>query len=144
MPLPAILGAIPVVGKIIEKIVGVVDKAVPDKDMAARLKAEIQTSVLTMDHSEIQTLVKEQASIIRAEATGQSWIQRSWRPILMLVIIGIIFNNYALFPYLSLFTDKAVMLELPDQLWGLIKIGVGGYVVGRSGEKFAKVWKAKK
>jgi hypothetical protein len=35
------------------------------------------------------------------------------------------------------------MLELPEQLWGLIKIGVGGYVVGRSGEKFAKVWKEK-
>jgi hypothetical protein len=137
------LAAIPVVGKIIEKIVGVVDQAVEDKDQAAKLKAAIQTAVLTMDHKEIQTLVKEQASIVRAEAQGASWIQRSWRPLLMMVIIGIIFNNYVLFPYASMFTDKAVMLELPVQLWGLIKIGVGGYVVGRSGEKFAKVWRAK-
>ena len=60
----------------------------------------------------------------------------------MLVIIAIIANNYIFFPYLSAFgIEQAVMLDLPEQLWGLIKIGVGGYVVGRSGEKFAKVWK---
>jgi predicted MFS family arabinose efflux permease len=138
------LAAIPVVGKIIEKIVGVVDQHVEDKDAAAKLKADITLSAMSMDHSEIQTLVKEQASIVRAEATGHSWLQRNWRPMLMMIIILIIFNNYVLFPYLSLFTTKAVMLVLPEQLWGLIKIGVGGYVVGRSGEKFAKVWKENK
>ncbi len=142
MPAP-LLAAIPIVGKIVEKIVGVVDKAVPDKSEAARIKAAIQTSIITMDHSEVQTLVKEQASIIRAEAAGHSWLQRNWRPILMLVIIVIIANNYIFFPYASMFTDKAVILDLPENLWGLIKIGVGGYVVGRSGEKFAKVWKDK-
>lgn len=138
------LAAIPVVGKIIEKIVGVVDQHVEDKDMAAKLKAEMTLSAMSMDHSEVQTLVKEQSSIVRAEATGHSWLQRNWRPMLMLIIILIIFNNYVLFPYLSLFTTKAVMLVLPEPLWGLIKIGVGGYVIGRSGEKFAKVWKENK
>ena len=136
------LAAIPVIGKILEKVTGTIDKAVKDKDLAARLKHDTSMAILQMDHSEVQTLVKEQASIIKAEATGGSWIQRSWRPILMLVIIAIIANNYIFFPYLSAFgIEQAVMLDLPEQLWGLIKIGVGGYVVGRSGEKFAKVWK---
>jgi hypothetical protein len=28
-----------------------------------------------------------------------------------------------------------LQLTVPDQMWDLIKIGVGGYVVGRSAEK---------
>ena len=53
----------------------------------------------------------------------------------------IVFNNFILYPYASLFTDKAVMLDTPQDLWDLIKIGLGGYVVGRSGEKIATVLK---
>jgi hypothetical protein len=30
------------------------------------------------------------------------------------------------------------MIPLPDELWTLLTVGVGGYVVGRSGEKVAK------
>ena len=59
----------------------------------------------------------------------------------MLTIVFIIFNNYVMVPYLSLFTDKVVVLELPGGLWALLNVGVGGYVVGRSGEKIAKTVK---
>jgi predicted MFS family arabinose efflux permease len=138
-----ILAAIPVVGKLLEKVLGVVDQAVEDKDQAKKLKADMAMAAMSMDHSEFETLIKEQASIIKAEATGQSWLQRNWRPLLMLIIMVIIANNYIFFPYLSLFTTKAVMLDLPVYMWDLIKLGVGGYVVGRSGEKIVKVWKDK-
>ena len=53
----------------------------------------------------------------------------------------IIANNFIIYPYASLFTDKAVMLDTPQDLWDLIKIGLGGYIVGRSGEKIAKEFK---
>ena len=142
MPFP-LLAAIPVVGKIIEKILGVVDQTVEDKDEKNRISAAIQTAVLTMDHQEVQTLVQEQASIIKAEATGASWIQRSWRPLLMMLIIFIIFNNFVLFPYLTAFGLKAVALQLPAWMPELMKIGVGGYVIGRSGEKVVQLWKKK-
>jgi len=33
------------------------------------------------------------------------------------------------------------MLPLPPDMWELLKIGVGGYIVGRSVEKGVKVWK---
>lgn len=139
------LAAIPVVGKIIEKVVGVVDQAVEDKDQAKKLKAEMTLAAMSMDHSEIQTLVQEQSSIIRAEATGRSWLQRNWRPMLMLIIMVIIANNYIFFPYLAAFgVENAVMLELPAQMWTLITLGVSGYVVGRSGEKIAKTLKDNK
>jgi len=59
----------------------------------------------------------------------------------MLVFVAIIANNYLLYPYLALFWTKAPMLELPPDLWALLKIGLGGYTVGRSAEKVASNFK---
>jgi len=52
-----------------------------------------------------------------------------------LVIITIVANNYILYPYLSIFTDKVRVLDLPDRLWQLMEIGVGVYILGRTAEK---------
>ncbi len=48
---------------------------------------------------------------------------------------SIIANNYILYPYLALFFEGAPKLEIPPDMWALLKIGLGGYVVGRSVEK---------
>ena len=44
--------------------------------------------------------------------------------------------NYIVHPWFGL-----RMLPLPPDMWELLKIGVGGYVVGRSVEKGVKVWR---
>ena len=129
--------AFPFIGQIVETVGGIVSKFVKDKDLAARLSAELQTGILKYETD----LVQAQASIVLAEAQGQSWLQRNWRPILMLTIVVIIANNYLLFPYVQLFGGPTVLLELPESLWNLMQIGVGGYVVGRSAEKAVKAWK---
>ena len=133
-----IISAIPVIGPIVEKIIGVVDQAVPDKDLREKLKADIQSELLRLDYSALEKEIEAKAQIIVAEAQGHSWLQRNWRPILMLTVVAIIANNYIIYPYLSLFTDKAVILDLPSELFTLMTIGVGGYIVGRSGEKIVK------
>ena len=73
-----------------------------------------------------------------AEAQGESWLQRNWRPILMLTIVAIVANNYVISPYIRLFFNESIILDLPDKLWNLLQIGVGGYVIGRSAEKIAE------
>lgn len=82
-------------------------------------------------------LAKLQASVLNTELTG-NWLQKSWRPILMFAIVFIIVNNYVFFPY---FPSTFKNLELPDHLWTLLEIGLGGYVVGRSVEKAVKIYK---
>ena len=119
------------------------DDLVPDKNLAAKLKNEISKEVMRQDHTEAIKMIEAQSNIIIAEAKGDSWLQKSWRPILMLCIVAIIANNYILFPYLSMFTDKAAILDLPDKLYSLLNIGVGGYVVSRGGEKIVKTIKGK-
>ena len=94
------LSAIPVVGKIIEGVINLVDKAVLDKDEAAKIKAELSKLAFTQDHEQWVKMIEEQSQIIQTEAQG-SWLRRSWRPILMFVIIAIVANNYLLGPYLS-------------------------------------------
>jgi len=133
--------AIPVIGSVIEQVLGLVDQAVTDKDEANRIKQEITLRLAEMDFQEAQNELRAQASIILGEIQGESWLQRSWRPILMLSVVAIVVNNYILYPYLSLLGLPATVLELPDELFELMSIGVGGYVLGRSVEKGIGAWK---
>ncbi len=75
-------------------------------------------------------LLDAQKEVITTEAKGESMLQRNWRPILMLVCIFIVLNNYVLVPYFQI--PSAV---LDDHIWKLIEIGTGGYIAGRSLEK---------
>jgi len=113
-------------------------------DLTPEQKTRLQDAAMELEKKaqDVQAeLTRLQAEIVLAESRG-SWMQRSWRPILMLSIVAIIVNNYILFPYFSLFGLPATMLQLPEKLWSLMMIGVGGYVIGRSGEQIAKTkWK---
>ena len=106
-----------------EKVTDVVDKFVPDRDSAAKLKAAITEKV-----------VEAQSKIIVAEAQG-SWLQRHWRPLTMLVFVYIIFNNYILAQYMIALGVKFPILPIPGGMWNLLTVGIGGYVMGRSWEK---------
>lgn len=70
-------------------------------------------------------LLDSQKQVIVAEAQGQSWLQRSWRPITMLVFLALVVADS--FGWLA--------NPLADQAWTLLQIGLGGYVAGRSLEK---------
>lgn len=122
------------VANLFTKALDIVDDFVPDKDLANKLKAALKQQILQITHGEFIQLLKSQTAIILAEAQG-GWLQRNWRPGLMAMFGVIIFNNYILYPYIRLFFEEAPMLEIPPDMWGLLKIGIGGYVVGRSVEK---------
>ncbi len=100
-------------------------------DLPPEKKSELELRYAELD----KAITEARSNVIMAETQGQSWLQRNWRPLLMLVIICIVANNYILYPYLSIFTDKVRVLDLPDRLWQLMEIGVGGYILGRTAEK---------
>lgn len=126
---------------VVSTVGGIIDKSVTDKDEAQRIKAELSTQIMEQKNAELEGAVK----IITAEAQGESWLQRNWRPILMLTIVAIVANNFIIAPYINaLFgTGSVPMLDLPERLWDLMTVGVGGYVVGRSAEKGVKAWKGR-
>ena len=84
-----------------------------------------------------------QSNVIISEAQSESWLAANWRPSLMAIFGIIIANNYIIAPYLQAMFDWTVVLKIPEELWGLLKLGVGGYIGSRGGEKIIKLWKAK-
>jgi len=128
------LSFIPIIGKLIDKGLDVVDELVEDKDKANELKHAIKDRILIQNHDFMIKKLEAQSNIILAEAGG-GWLQRNWRPILMLIAIIILANNFIIAPYVGLLFGKSLMLTLPNGLWVLLNIGVGGYIGGRTVEK---------
>ena len=84
-------------------------------------KAELSKIVLTS----LNSLQNAQRDVILAESRG-NWLQRSWRPLVMLLFASIVvIGAFTTIPYL---TDNS-------PFWGLLKLGLGGYIIGRSTEK---------
>ncbi len=110
---------------------GIVDNLHTSDEERLKLKnsfAELQGSVMSDVLEYQKSLNDAQANIIMAEAGGKSWIQRSWRPVTMLTFVGIVLMRWF---GLTVAVPEAVEVELMS----LIKIGLGGYVAGRSIEK---------
>ena len=126
--LKALGSLIPSIGRSIEKII-------PDKDMARRLTHEIEALVLGLQGG----IIAAKQAIIVAEAQGGSWIQRTWRPITMLTFVFIIAHNYIIVPYAQAFGAPVPTLDIPPGMWGLLTVGIGGYIGGRSAEKIVKM-----
>ena len=93
---------------------------------------ELQGSVIGDVLEYQKSLNDAQSTIITAEAQGKSWIQRSWRPITMLTFVAIVMMRW-----FGLTVDVPESVEV--ELMSLIKIGLGGYVAGRSVEKVTEI-----
>lgn len=117
----------------------IINKFVPDSEQAAKLEAELQSEFMKYESK----FVSYQRDIITAEAKSESYLARNWRPMMMLSFVAIIVNNYMVAPYLQLLGAPFIIMEIPPDMWDLLKLGVSGYIVGRSAEKGIKAWKEK-
>lgn len=124
------LGAIAPLAKI---LFNTIEKAVPDKDLQEKLKAQLQTQLLQSHTQELQAASR----IVEAEAKA-GWFASSWRPLLMYVLIFILVWNYVIGPVIKVFMGAVITFELPGDVWTLLNVGLGGYVVGRSAESVAR------
>ena len=118
----------------------VLESYVSDLELRRRLQAELETQFLA-------ALGKSQelaAGIVTAEVTSEHWLTRSWRPMLMLLLMGFLVLVGAVLPLADLVAGHPVRFEprwsaLPPEFWNFLMVGMGGYVGGRSLEKVAGV-----
>jgi hypothetical protein len=124
------MGWFDLVSGIFKPIADVIDHVLPSGDAKIQLQqkmleAQMQAASQTMDYE--KQLLDAQSKIIQAEANSQSWIARNWRPITMLTFLALVVcDSFNWLPN-----------RLAEQAWELLKIGLGGYVIGRSAEKVA-------
>ena len=116
-----IIGAL---GPVVEKVL---DKVFPDTEKRDLAKIEIMAE-LQKQSGEIE---KAAAEIINTEAASKHWLAANWRPLTMLIFVGLIVARWM--GWTAPGMTEAEYLSLYD----LMKIGLGGYVVGRSAEKIA-------
>ena len=112
---------------VIKDIGKVIDDIFTNDEERQRAKNEL-VKIIQQKELELQ---KMQTEIIVAEAKG-NWLQRSWRPIIMLAFGFIVIYVKFLAPLFDL-----KIPELENEFWNLLQLGIGGYVIGRSAEKIA-------
>lgn len=115
---------VPALAPIIGQIVG---NLFPDPTEKAKAEAEAMRQLLA-HQGEIETAA---AKIIQTEAASTHWLAANWRPLTMLVFVGLIVARW--FGWAAPGLQEAEYLKL----WSIVEFGLGGYVVGRSVEKVA-------
>jgi len=115
---------VPALAPIIGQIVG---SLFPDPTEKAKAEAEAMRQLLA-HQSEIESAA---AKIIQTEASSTHWLAANWRPLTMLVFVGLIVARW--FGWAAPGLQEAEYLKL----WSIVEFGLGGYVVGRSVEKVA-------
>jgi len=125
---------LPLISALAPLVADIVKEAIPDPDK--KNEAENKVRLALLENS--QQLEASASQIILAEAKSEHWIAAAWRPILMLVITAIVAWNYLLGGIVEAITGQDILIDLPEEMWTLLTVGVGGYTLGRSGEKIAK------
>ena len=113
---------IPALAPIFGQIVG---NLFPDPTEKAKAEAEVFRQLLA-HQSEIESAA---AKIINTEAASSHWLAANWRPLTMLVFVGLIVARWFGWAAPNLSEDEYL------KLWSIVEFGLGGYVVGRSVEK---------
>ena len=88
-----------------------------------------------------QAMFEAQQKAIQTEAQSESWLARTWRPFTMITFLLIILYQGIIVTIFNL--PSVDFSAIPERMWSMLMIGLGGYVVGRSGEKMVKSLKGK-
>ncbi len=121
-------------GSVVKDLMSGLDKLFTSKEEKIIAENAIK-QILIQKQLELQ---KMQTEIIVTEAKG-NWLQRSWRPILMLAFGFIVIYVKFIAPLFDLRIP-----ELENEFWNLLQLGIGGYVIGRTGEKMMNSYTQKK
>jgi hypothetical protein len=109
---------------LVPAITSILDKIIPDP--AARAEAQLKLVTLQLNKQLVE--LESATKVIVAEASG-NWLQKSWRPVLMLTFGALIIARW--FGLTAPNLTEAEYLHL----WDIVELGIGGYVIGRSAEK---------
>lgn len=112
--------------KTIDSAGNLVDKIVTNDGEKQQLKNEL-TGLITNGFESITSVVRDLAL---ADANG-NFLQRSWRPLLLLSFGFVLLINYTIFP---MFGKQAVLF--PSEFWTFLQIIVPTSVLSRSFDKF--------
>lgn len=130
----------PLLGQLVELYKGYNQRQVSE----SQLKRDLEKTILGV----FGEVSKSQADVIMAEAKGENWLQRNWRPMVAVSFAFIVVFYGLIMPVMVAWFDFAPV-RVGDQLLEWIKdiviICLGGYIGGRTLEKVVEkisgMWK---
>lgn len=128
------LGVIDLIAGIFKPAAKLIDELHTSTDEKLSAKGhllDVQASAMQRVFDYEKELISGQYKVVAAEAKSEHFLVAAWRPITMLTFLALAVGD----------TFGAFATPLRDEAWTLLQLGIGGYVVGRSGEKIAKVMK---
>lgn len=118
------------IGQVFKPAADLIDEMHTSEDERLQQKSrliEVQAAVIDQALEYEKQLLTKQADVIIAEAKSESWIARNWRPITMLTFLTLVVGD-----------SLGILVNFNEEMFLLLEIGLGGYVVGRSAEKITK------
>lgn len=135
-PLQSLLGG--GVADIFDKARALINQFVPSPEQKAAANLALVNVEKDFREKEIaanQQFAESQSKVIIAEAQSDSWLTKSWRPITMLVMLGMVVWDIVVVGTVHSFYPQITPLPIPPDAWELLKLGIGGYIGARTVEK---------
>ena len=119
-------------GKTLDGVSNILDEVITNEPERLEAKARLNKSI----SDGLNRAMSYQRDVLVQELKG-NWLQRSWRPIMMLAFGFIVVFKYFVWQLVMAFNPSVEDFDLIPNFWSLLEIGIGGYVIGRSVEKTA-------
>ena len=98
-----------------KNVVGAVGEVIDRLTLPAREKRQLQVDLLGLLAEHEKEMARSRSAAVVEEARG-NWLQRSWRPLVMLV--------FALIVLVGTFTTLPILSDT-SRFWDLLEIGLG-------------------
>jgi hypothetical protein len=122
------LAAIAAIPAIISSISGVLTRIIPDADKRMEVEGEIQRALIA-NQSAIYDAMKE---VMAADSASESMLTRNARPIVVMWCLVMI-TWVVVSPMFGLqVATIAAIKAVPSDLWNLVMVGIGGYILAKS------------
>ena len=128
------VGFLPLFSAIISGIVKIGSKYIDSEEKKKQFEAEVSKELLKSLQLLIQKVAEEErlkAQVIIAETKSDSWLTRSWRPLVVLAFTGLIFL------YWFGIVPKNLTPETIDRILLIVQGALWGYIGSRGIEKVA-------
>jgi hypothetical protein len=125
-----------IIGKVLGGATTIIDKLVPDPDLAEKMKHEMSSMAMSLGFEAQKEETRAKAEIMKAELQqGDNYTKRA-RPTVVYAGLLFIFLNYVIFPAITFFTGRGMpQIQMPEAFWWAWSSVVGVYSIGRTVEK---------
>jgi hypothetical protein len=124
---------------IIASISGILNKIIPDANKRMEVEGEIQRALIA-NQAAIYDAMKE---VMAADSASESVLTRNARPLVVMWCMVMI-TWVVLSPVFGLQTETIDAIKaVPGDLWNLVMVGIGGYILAKTVTDGIKASKSK-